>query len=777
VSWAAMFLVAGAEWRTRRAALLALGLVIGLAGGLVVAGAVVTRRTTSAYPRLVDAVHRDDARAFAMAEHAELTAAVGTLPGVRTSWTADAWVGEVALDGLPLTYSTVTAPSGRPAADLMTPVVLRGRAPDPAALDEVMLSERFAAYAHASVGSVLTLRMLTLDQFRRFATGVGEPAGPRQRARVVGIMRMPSWETYASHVTASPAFAARYGHTRLSRITYLRLGPSATDRRAFAAAAERLAARARTGREQAGQSDFEVVYPARTEDAVVRPARRATAAGLLVALGAASAVALLVVAQAVARHYAVSARAQRVEAVLGLTTAERVLARLVPITAAALLAAALAAGCGALAGSVQPLGGLAGFEPLPGYRADVPATVVGAVVTGLGTLLAAAAAAAVAGRSAGRRRRGRPRSAPVPGGPLVLAGVRLGAVHAGRAAAALTAAVAIAVAALTFDLSLDRLISTPGRWGGTADLIVADPLDGDLARLRADPRVTAVTEVSSGWVTLDGERVEAYAYRAVTGPVGATVVAGRLPADAGEVCVGVRLAERRGLRVGDAVTARAPDGSRRRLRIVGIGVGSHYDASNRLGAGVLLHPDAMGPVAASGEYRQAQIRAAPGATDDLVAAWGRDREVYPRELPPEIEVLRGLRPVSAVVAAVMAAAVVLVLLHTLRSGRRRARRDLAVLRALGVTGPGRWVVLAVVALRAVVPAVLAGVPLGFGVGRAVWHEVATGSGVGGDASLPVWVAVACAVAVPVVAVAVTVPGRLPVRPGSRGTSAPPAPGG
>ncbi|MFB9321454.1 hypothetical protein ACFF2X_28850, partial [Cryptosporangium minutisporangium] len=396
MSWAAIALVARAEWRRRRAALLALGLLIGLAGGLVVAGAVVTERTTSAYPRLVEAVHRDDARVFVPADRKELSTAVGALPGVRTSWTARMWVGEIVMAGQNLTYSTVTGPMGTPSPGLVTPVVVRGRAPDPAAIGEVLLSERYAEFLHASVGTGFTLRMLTLDQFNRFATGFGEPAGPAVPLRVVGIARMPTWGTYTSHVLTTPAFAARYGEAELSRISYVRLGPSTTDRQAFAAAVDRLL---RSQPERPGQAAAEAVYPAESEDAVVRPARRATRAGLLLADAAAAAVVLLVVAQALTRHHAGSARAQRVEAMLGLTFPERVLARLAPVGATVVVATGAALACGVAAGLVEPVGGLDELEPQPGFRADWVTAGLGAAVTGLATIVLAAGAAALAGRA------------------------------------------------------------------------------------------------------------------------------------------------------------------------------------------------------------------------------------------------------------------------------------------------------------------------------------------------------------------------------------------
>ena len=93
---------------------------------------------------------------------------------------------------------------------------------------------------------------------------------------------------------------------------------------------------------------------------------------------------------------------------------------------------------------------------------------------------------------------------------------------------------------------------------------------------------------------------------------------------------------------------------------------------------------------------------------------------------------------ALVLAAVGGAAVVHVLLAT---GRRHGR-DLAVLTVLGATPGQVRATLAVAALATVLPAVLVGVPVGLGVARIVWWEIATSTGVGGDVAVPVAVLVA-----------------------------------
>ena len=79
--------------------------------------------------------------------------------------------------------------------------------------------------------------------------------------------------------------------------------------------------------------------------------------------------------------------------------------------------------------------------------------------------------------------------------------------------------------------------------------------------------------------------------------------------------------------------------------------------------------------------------------------------------------------------------------NSARPGRRHGR-DLAILSVLGATPGQVRATLAVAALATVLPAVVIGVPVGLGLARIVWWEVATSTGVGGDVAVPVALLVA-----------------------------------
>ena len=110
--------------------------------------------------------------------------------------------------------------------------------------------------------------------------------------------------------------------------------------------------------------------------------------------------------------------------------------------------------------------------------------------------------------------------------------------------------------------------------------------------------------------------------------------------------------------------------------------------------------------------------------------------------PLEIRNLADLLMLPEVLALVLAAVGGAGVVHVLLATGRRHGRDLAVLAVLGATPGQVRATLAVAALATVLPAVLVGVPLGLGVARIVWWEIATATGVGGDVAVPVAVLVA-----------------------------------
>ena len=105
--------------------------------------------------------------------------------------------------------------------------------------------------------------------------------------------------------------------------------------------------------------------------------------------------------------------------------------------------------------------------------------------------------------------------------------------------------------------------------------------------------------------------------------------------------------------------------------------------------------------------------------------------------PSDIQNYTGVRDTPLVLGAVLALLAVGTLAHVLLTGVRRRRRDLAVLRTLGLLRSQLLRVVSWQASALAVTALLVGLPLGLLAGRWAWQLFADSAGVGNDASVPV----------------------------------------
>jgi len=99
--------------------------------------------------------------------------------------------------------------------------------------------------------------------------------------------------------------------------------------------------------------------------------------------------------------------------------------------------------------------------------------------------------------------------------------------------------------------------------------------------------------------------------------------------------------------------------------------------------------------------------------------------------------LTGARDTPLVLGAVLALLAVGTLAHVLLTGVRRRRRDLAVLKTLGLLRPQLLRLVAWQATALAGAALLAGLPLGLLAGRWAWQVFAGSAGVGSQADVPV----------------------------------------
>ncbi len=764
VSRAAVLAVSRHEWRRRWASLVLIGLVTGVLGGLLVAGAGLAHRTATAVDRLTAEVAPGDATIQVFSDPA-LAADLADLPGVRRAWPSQLAVAQV--DGPAVVYVGVMSGPDRP-DDLLQPVVQAGRRPDPAAADEVMVLERAADELGVAPGDTIRLSMLTAEEVARFDVGFGRPDGPTVDLEVVGIGRVPGGVLGDSPLLTTPAFLEAHGDgTTAGTYVQVELEDGAAGLPAYRDAVDELT----DGIEvPEGAEEFPPVQVVAVAEGIEpsRSSARVLVVGLVSALVVAAAAGALALSQALARHHAASAADQVVEAALGMTRGERTAARTLPAVPVALLAGALAGAIGLAGAGLDPPGAVGRVEPHPGWLPDPLTIGVGSVGLALAVLVVSAATAWRAGPSPARRTAAtsslprrllpRPSAWALAGSTFALStGDQRRAVPARAALVGSVLGVAGLVGGLTFGASLDRLVATPPRWGWSGDVMLVDSSDEVEAALRADPRIDAVTDVRSSAVRIDGASVTAHAYTPVEGDVTWTPLTGRVPSRPDEVMLGSRLAARTGHDVGD----RIPLGDDR-LRVVGIGIGPD-SGGEPFGDNVLVTRTALARHATQQDFRETYVRFADGIDqadrDAIAAELGAEHEVEVRDVPTPVQDLDELGVLPELLGGFLALLGTLALVHALAVTTRLRRRDLAVLRALGARP--RQAAAAVLATSGTIAAIglVIGLPLGWATARLVWGEVAAGTGVAGDVVVPPSVAVGLGLTI-VVAVAVAlVPAR------------------
>jgi ABC-type lipoprotein release transport system permease subunit len=105
--------------------------------------------------------------------------------------------------------------------------------------------------------------------------------------------------------------------------------------------------------------------------------------------------------------------------------------------------------------------------------------------------------------------------------------------------------------------------------------------------------------------------------------------------------------------------------------------------------------------------------------------------------PSDIKNYTGVRDTPLALGALLGLLAVGTLAHVLLTGVRRRRRDLAVLRTLGLLGSQMIRVVCWQASALTAAALLVGLPVGVLVGRWAWALFAGSAGVAGQADVPV----------------------------------------
>jgi hypothetical protein len=352
-------------------------------------------------------------------------------------------------------------------------------------------------------------------------------------------------------------------------------------------------------------------------------------------------------------------------------------------------------------------------------------------------------------------------------GPVGVTGVRL-ALEPGRgrtavptrtAVGSVAVAVAGTTAVLVFAGALGDLVDDPAAWGGNADLIVSESVTADDFEAAGVTGIDEVALAEVGDVLVGDRSVPAEAIEPPDSPAGWTIAEGRTPERSGEVTLGRRAASRLDLSVGDTLTVTDGQGDPYRLAVVGVGLGPPIAAS-QLGASVLVWPDDLPRVASADTFGSTYLTTSPDA--DLAEVYDQisaHLEVSVREVPTEVDNLRRLGPLPAILGLFLATIGLLALGNALFLATRRRRADLAVLRAVGLTPRQTAITFLVMSVVTAVVGLVVGVPIGAAVGSVLWRAVAAEVAVPDDVSVPGAV-LGMIVAVPLIAsVLAAVPAR------------------
>jgi hypothetical protein len=290
------------------------------------------------------------------------------------------------------------------------------------------------------------------------------------------------------------------------------------------------------------------------------------------------------------------------------------------------------------------------------------------------------------------------------------------AVPVRSALAAITVAAAAVTTAGVFGSSLISLVSTPHRygqnWSRELDLGFGAVSQRLLARIvSAQPGVTGYADGNYGQVSIEGRTVAAIGLTPVRGHGYLTLLAGHLPSGPGQIALGAQTLRSLHRQVGQTVQVAASgygvvNRTTRPMRIVGEPVFASLGrrggfTGTHLGIGAVVSPSLLSiPFRLTGCtatcYNFVLLRYRPGASpgaaraDRLIAAVTRlgcpagSCPVTGDQRPLDIQGYAGIRDTPLILGAMLTLLGVAALVHVLVTGVRRRRRDMAILKIVGM---------------------------------------------------------------------------------------------
>ncbi|MGA2528469.1 MAG: FtsX-like permease family protein [Acidimicrobiales bacterium] len=811
-----------AAFRHRWSGYLGIVLLVGLIGGLAMGSVAAARRTASSFAVFWASTNPSDlVGATAVLNpglgpgsgyNPVLVKAISRLPHVAQV-ESQSGIDFLPLqkDGRPLVAPNFYAPAagnGYGSVDGMyfdqdKVTVVQGHMANPNRSDELMLSPSGASALGVHVGSVLPVGIYTNAETELPAFGTAKLKPNRViDEHVVGIVEFSNG-VIEDQVDASSVPNNLFTPALTQKLLRCCVNYTETGVR-VSGGAHNLAA---------VQSELTALLPkgfptfSRAETSVVDKAQRSIKPealalgvfGTIVALAA-----LLIAGQVTSRQLRLGADEREVLRALGAGSVTTSSDGLIGIGTAIVLGALLAAGVAVALSPLAPLGPVRPVYPYPGISFDW-------TVLGFGVLCLVVILGAIAGvvsykqaphRSARRGHRvpERPSSivsaAQAAGLPApALTGARF-ALEAGSGrrsvpvrSAILGAAMAVivVVATVTFGASLDSLVSHPSLYGWNWDYMLAS--GGDIPEhqvtgmLRHDHHIAEWSGVYSGLLRIDGENVPVLG-ESPGADVAPPLLSGHGVDTSSQVVLGAVTLAQLHKHLGDLVEV-SNGTSTAALRVVGTAamptIGSSFGEHLEMGTGAVVSYSLIpavernpfnnpisGPNAILVRLRSGSRAAGLQSLNRIAAATSNTANfgvtVTGVLRPAEIVNYRSLGDIPVYLGAGLAAGAVAALALTLLASVRRRRRDLALLKTLGFTGPQLAAVVAWQSTIAVAIGAVVGVPLGIALGRWLWDLFARSIHAVPAPEVPVVSVALIALGALVLAnVVAVVPGRLAAR--------------
>jgi hypothetical protein len=794
-----------------------IALLVGLVGGLALAGAAGSIRTATAVDRMIESTDAADvlvnpdsgdestldfAALVALPNVAQISRVTGVLLLPRK--------GEIhSLEDLFSGPSAVGTTGGAP-WEFHRPVLIAGRMPDPDALDEIYLDRTYSANAGLHVGDVLEFTIPSRDDLGRLMGS--EESGEEAMFDVIsaadfgrpvdltvvgigngleGIVVDEGYEPLNAWIT--PALFRSLGEPSMGWWGAVVRLTSHDQVMSFRSAVDAMAPAEK------------IVYQTRdvTRAKALRGTEPAAVALAIFALVTAL-LGLLIIGQAMARRCQLDARDNLTLAAIGTTRSDRASTLVLRLMLAAAFGAAVAILIAIGLSWFTPVGPARHAEANPGWDVNAPVVLGGAflwfvlvVLVGVGPAwrnsrrqseAASPGASAVASwvSSAGIS-------------PHVATGIRFG-LEPGRGATAVptratnigaVTAVAIAASTIVFAASLDRVVDHGRFFGSNFDVVydwdgeIFDSrtgVDGFVAALRADPDVDRADALRVTEIELDGMPVTSVALGSGVGAVPPTIASGRAPEAAGEVALAARTMDRLGVGIGDQVVLQSSafDGpavvvGRAVLPSMGL-----YEGSDRtsIGDGALVSLDALSPFDESTDKIVFAVDLDESADVDafdrrfqatvgeglFAGISGYSLFLSPVQRPSEIDSLDRLRSLPLVLSGLLVLVVGVTVVNAMVVAVRRRRHDLAIMQSMGSTngdvttvGVSQGITIGAVGL-------VIGLPLGVVAGRWLWTMLADAFGTLAEPVVPLVPIMVLSLAVlTLAALAGVVPVRLGLR--------------